>query len=241
MLVHSPPTDEVAAADGSVIILASNAVVRCGLRAIFDDAGWGDDAGLGDDAGWGVAAGDGPVLRQSVVRQSVVRQSVVIWDASTGDELRDIESVVRRYAGIPIVAMVAAHRGGNPADLLSMGVSGVVDRDLDVESLVQAVRSVREGRTVINTGVIAGVRGDAPIGRPPRLTRRESQVLGLLGEGRANREIAEALVISENTVKNHVRRLYEKLQVRSRTEAVVTGVRWGLVTLVVQGDRPVSR
>lgn len=224
VLVHSPPTDEVAAADGSVIILASNAVVRCGLRAIFDDAGWG------------VAAGDGPVLRQAVVRQSVV-----IWDASAGDELRDIESVVRRYAGIPIVAMVAAHRGGNPADLLSMGVSGVVDRDLDVESLVQAVRSVREGRTVINTGVIAGVRGDAPIGRPPRLTRRESQVLGLLGEGRANREIAEALVISENTVKNHVRRLYEKLQVRSRTEAVVTGVRWGLVTLVVQGDRPVSR
>ncbi len=214
MVVDSPGTD-----DGSVIIIASNAVVRRGLSAILDDAGWR------------VATGDGPGGRQAVV----------VWDVSTGDALRDIESVLSLHAGIPIVALVAGHRSGNPADLLSLGISGVVDRDVDEESLVQAVRSVSEGRTVLNTGLVAGSRVDAPSGRPPVLTRRESQVLGLLGEGRTNREIAEALVISENTVKNHVRRLYEKLQVRSRTEAVVTGVRWGLVTLAVPGDRPLTR
>lgn len=65
----------------------------------------------------------------------------------------------------------------------------------------------------------------------PRLTRREQDVLNLMAAGRSNRHIAEQLGISENTVKNHVRRILEKLQASSRMEAVVSGVQQGLTRL----------
>lgn len=65
----------------------------------------------------------------------------------------------------------------------------------------------------------------------PRLTRREQDVLDLMAAGRSNRHIAERLGISENTVKNHVRRILEKLQAASRVEAVVSGVQQGLTRL----------
>jgi len=65
----------------------------------------------------------------------------------------------------------------------------------------------------------------------PNLTARERQVLDLMASGRSNRRIAEELGISENTVKNHVRRILEKMQASSRMEAVVTGVQQGLTVV----------
>ena len=65
----------------------------------------------------------------------------------------------------------------------------------------------------------------------PRLTERELQVLRLVARGMANRDIAAALFISENTVKNHVRNILEKLQLHSRMEAVAYAVREKLLDL----------
>ncbi|MGB8384730.1 MAG: response regulator transcription factor, partial [Dermatophilaceae bacterium] len=63
----------------------------------------------------------------------------------------------------------------------------------------------------------------------PKLTEREVEVLGLVARGMANREIGKALFISENTVKNHVRNILEKLQLHSRMEAVMYAVRQNLI------------
>jgi DNA-binding NarL/FixJ family response regulator len=128
--------------------------------------------------------------------------------------------------GTPLLVLVAAATPDVLGALVSAGARGAVDRDIEETALVQAARAVADGRTVVN----AGARTDAAGSRPPTLTRRESQVLALLCAGSTNHEIAEALVISDNT-ENHVRRLYEKLQVRSRTEAVVRAARWGLVRI----------
>jgi DNA-binding CsgD family transcriptional regulator/RimJ/RimL family protein N-acetyltransferase len=81
--------------------------------------------------------------------------------------------------------------------------------------------------TLTPDGLARGA-GPRPPRRGPALTARERAVLDRLAQGESNREVAAALGISENTVKNHVRSILEKMPARSRSEAVVLGLRWGL-------------
>ena len=161
-----------------------------------------------------------------------IRPSVVVWELPGLATSADVTRMRDTWGGVPLLVVVGAATPDLLGGLVSAGARGAVDRDIDEAALVQAARAVAEGRTVVN----AGARADGAGGRPPTLTRREAQVLSLLCSGSTNREIAEALVISDNTVKNHVRRLYEKLQVRSRTEAVVRAARWGLVRIDGEGS-----
>lgn len=186
------------------LVVATTTVVRRGLASILADAGWRviDDPAMID-----------------------VRPAVVVWEWSASGALAEIARVQELGSGAPVLVLAGAVTAEELSALVASGIRGAVDRDVDEAALIQAVRAVAEGRTVIN----AGPRADGSGSRPPVLTRRESQVLSLLCAGSTNHEIAEALVISDNTVRNHVRRLYEKLQVRSRTEALVRAARWGLV------------
>jgi DNA-binding NarL/FixJ family response regulator len=190
----------------TALVIATTPVVRRGLHAILADAGWL----VLDDAS-----------------DSASRPSVVVWELPPASSAADVASLRDSLDGVPILVLVGAATPDVLGALVSAGARGAVDRDVDESALVQAARAVAEGRTVVN----AGTRADGAGSRPPALTRRESQVLSLLCAGSTNREIADALVISDNTVKNHVRRLYEKLHVRSRTEAVVRAARWGLVRI----------
>lgn len=190
----------------TALVLATTPVVRRGLVAILADAGWHvvDDA---DELG--------------------TKPRVAVWELPAAASPEVLTRMLRDLDGIPVLALVPSATPDVLGALVSAGARGAVDRDVDEVALVQAARAVAEGRTVVN----AGARADGTGARPPSLTRREAQVLALLCAGSTNREIADALVISDNTVKNHVRRLYEKLQVRSRTEAVVRAARWGLVRI----------
>lgn len=201
----------------TALVLAATPIVRRGLVAILADAGWHvvDDASLVDDA-TGVDAGE-----------PGHRPHVAVWELPPAATAEVVARGLAEWDGVPVLVLVSAATPDVLGALVSAGARGAVDRDIDEAALVQAARAVAEGRTVVN----AGARADGAASRPPTLTRRESQVLALLCSGSTNREIADTLVISDNTVKNHVRRLYEKLHVRSRTEAVVRAARWGLVRI----------
>lgn len=191
-------------------MIASTPVIRRGVLAILADAGW--------------QASDDPAT-------FAAPPTIVVWEVP-GVLATDEAARMRATVGdVAILALVAAATPDALSSLVAAGIKGAVDRDVDEAVLVQAARAVAEGRTVVH----AGPRSDAAGSRPPALTRREAQVLTLLCAGSTNREIAESLVISDNTVRNHVRRIYEKLQVRSRTEAVVRAARWGLVRIDVEG------
>jgi two-component system, NarL family, response regulator DevR len=90
-----------------------------------------------------------------------------------------------------------------------------------------AVHSLLRGEGVFDPGPVVVLHPDEP--RVPVLTERETQVLKLLALGMSNREIGDRLMISEATVKFHVRNLRDKLEVRRRTEIVHTATRRGIV------------
>jgi DNA-binding NarL/FixJ family response regulator len=109
----------------------------------------------------------------------------------------------------------------------SLGASAVLPRTTTTSALREAVRTVAAGGSMVASGLLRRRREQAEI----HLSARELQVLDEVAQGRSNREVASTLHISENTVKNHMRRIMEKLGASSRTEAVAVAARNGLVVL----------
>ena len=116
---------------------------------------------------------------------------------------------------------------------LRSGAGGYLLRDAPIAEIAAGVRAVAGGSVHVSPPLTerllqALVRDDASA---EPLTERELEVLRLIAAGASNRDIADRLFISENTVKNHVRRILEKTGTRSRTGAVAHGVRQGLVSI----------
>jgi DNA-binding NarL/FixJ family response regulator len=123
-------------------------------------------------------------------------------------------------------------------DALSSGASGFLLKDVAAERLFDAVRVVAAGDALLAPAVTRRLIGEfarlrprlAPRGERLReLTARETEVLRLVAEGLSNGEIAERLVVSDETVKTHVSRVLMKLELRDRTQAVVAAYESGLV------------
>ncbi|HLO32709.1 MAG TPA: response regulator transcription factor [Anaerolineales bacterium] len=111
----------------------------------------------------------------------------------------------------------------------SFQVWGILPTDASAEELTAAVHALSQG-LIVGTFALLFESESEPLSRGP-LTERESEVLGLLAKGLANKQIAVALGISEHTVKFHVSSIYTKLNVTNRTEAVREGLRGGWIAL----------
>jgi DNA-binding NarL/FixJ family response regulator len=121
-------------------------------------------------------------------------------------------------------------------DAVLAGASGYVLKDGPVEEVIAGIEAAAAGHSLISpriaTMLLRRVRENDTGGHDVpdvRLSNRELEVLGLMAEGKANHEIAEALVISASTVRNHISNILLKLQVNNRVEAAVRAVRHGLV------------
>lgn len=127
--------------------------------------------------------------------------------------------------------------GGGVASAVRAGIAGVILRGAEPDELVSTVRTVVAGRSAVAPELSGQLMDDfATLMRQVEsrsggmgLTSRELEVLELVAEGMGNRDVATKLHISENTVKNHLRHINEKLGASSRTEAVVIAARGGLL------------
>lgn len=111
----------------------------------------------------------------------------------------------------------------------SAGAWGILPPESSAEELNAAIHALSQG-LIVGTSALLFESESEPLSDGP-LTDRESEVLGLLSKGLANKQIAMELGISEHTVKFHVSSIYQKLNVTNRTEAVRAGLRGGWVTL----------
>jgi two-component system NarL family response regulator len=147
-------------------------------------------------------------------------------------------AIKEKAPGTRILILTASNEESDLFAAIKAGASGYLLKDSPTEEIAEAVRLVHSGQSMIPPHMASLLIAefsrlsnepakDAAPG--PRLTDRELEVLALVARGKANKEIATMLFISENTVKNHVRNILEKLQLHSRVEAALYAMRRNLI------------
>jgi DNA-binding NarL/FixJ family response regulator len=140
-----------------------------------------------------------------------------------------------------IIMLTISDEEADLYDAIKAGAMGYLLKEISIEEVASAIRAVHGGQSLISPSMASKLlnefasmikRTDERQQVPtPRLTDREMEVLRLVAKGLNNRDIAKQLYISENTVKNHIRNILEKLQLHSRMEAVVYAVREKLLEI----------
>jgi len=148
----------------------------------------------------------------------------------------EICGAIKRIApSIGIIMLTASDEEGDLFESVKAGASGYLLKDGSTYAQVgEAVRVIAAGQSLISPSMATKLLDEfVNISRGPEptagLTRRELEVLRLVARGMSNRDIASELFISQNTVKNHIRNILEKLQMKSRVEAAMYAVRRKLV------------
>ena len=212
-----------------VAVVDDQELFRRGLTMLL---GVEDDIEVVGEAGDGVAATD---LAGSAV------PDVILMDVRM-PKRSGIEACVAIKEIAPTARIIMLTVSDEEADLydaVKNGASGYLLKDSSIDEVAQAIRVVADGQSLISPSMAIKLldefkqmsRSDRQQVPTPRLTDRELEVLKLVAQGLNNREIAKRLFISENTVKNHVRNILEKLQLHSRMEAVMYAVREKLLDI----------
>ncbi|KJY24946.1 MULTISPECIES: response regulator transcription factor [Streptomyces] len=206
-----------------VLLVDDHQVVRRGLRTFLEVQ---EDIEVVGEAADGAEGTD----RAEELRPDVILMDVTMPGTDGIEALRRLRDL-GNPARVLIVTSFTEQRTVVPA--LRAGAAGYLYKDIDPDALAGAIRSVHAGHVLLQPEVaeaLLAAQDDqgAPAGRPGSLTDREREVLGLIADGRSNREIARALVLSEKTVKTHVSNILMKLDLSDRTQAALWAVRHGI-------------
>jgi len=181
-------------------------------------------------------AGDGEeaVKLTSELKPNVVVMDIVMPKLNGIEATRKIKEIAPDTA---ILILTAYDDDEYVLGLLDAGAAGYLLKSARGRDLVGAIRAIRSGESVLHPKIIAKLLKRATVAPAEEhkasdlLSERESEVLKLVTTGMSNKEIAEKLFLSQRTVKAHLTSVFNKLNVASRSEAIVKGLQWGLVTL----------
>ena len=214
-----------------VVICDDHALFRRGLTMVLADEPGIEVVGEAED-------GDAAVAAAEQLAPDVVLMDVRMPKRSGIEATRAIAELVPTAR---IVMLTVSDEEEDLYEAVKAGAAGYLLKEISIEEVAEAIRSVMTGQSLItpsmaskllaefsNLSKKAEARSSVPV---PRLTDRELEVLRLVAQGMSNKEIAAELYISENTVKNHVRNILEKLHLHSRMEAVVYAVREKILDL----------
>jgi RNA polymerase sigma factor (sigma-70 family) len=205
----------------TILIVEDQTLMRQGLKTILDL-----EPGLKVVS----EASDG----ESGMRQALaLRPDVILMDVQM-PLMNGIEATLAICAAWPqarVIILTTFSRDEYVFQGVRAGAVGFLLKDTPAENLVQTIRRVYDGETFIQPEIASRLLREmiSPQTAFEPVSEREREVLVLLAQGLSNREIAERLVISEGTVKNHVSNILDKLQAENRTQAAEIARKYGLI------------
>src|SRR5215475_6691440 len=214
------PTDTVATATAAalarVLLVDDHALLRTGVANIINQE---PDLRVVAEAGNGVEAIQAFELHHPDITLLDLRMPVM-------EGVEAVRQIRMRDGNARVIVLTTYDTDDEISQALKAGAKAYVLKDISAEGLVSCIRDVLAGKTYLAPA--AAVKLAEGVSRV-QLTPRELATLKLLADGKANKEIANELDISERTVKTHLAHLFEKLGVTSRTEAVKVATHRGLV------------
>lgn len=162
-----------------------------------------------------------------------VKPDVVLMDLlmPVMDGIEATKIIRRDYPDTEVVALTSVLEDNAVVGAIRAGAIGYLLKDTEADELVRAIKAAAAGQVQLSPKAAERLMREVRAPESPeKLTERETDVLRLLAEGKANKEIAQDLTISETTVKTHVSNILMKLDVPSRTQAALYAVRIGLVS-----------
>ena len=155
------------------------------------------------------------------------------------DGISATEKIRAELPDVEVIALTSVLEDASVTGAVRAGAIGYLLKDTDSEELSRAIKAAAAGRVHLAPEAAARLMREVRAPESPEaLTDREAEVLRLLARGKANKQIASSLYVSEKTVKAHVSSILMKLGVQSRTQAALYAVRTGLVSIDELGEEP---
>ncbi len=219
------PTEEI-----RVLIADDHALFRKGLEMVLHEEPDIQVVAEASDA------------EEAVQRTLATMPDVVLMDVRMpkGGGIEAARRIKEMTPHVKVVMLTVSDEDRDLFESVKAGAVGYLLKEASIEEVPEAIRAAYRGQSLISPSMAARLldefksisRRSGLRGYPaPRLTDREMEILRLVADGKSNKEIARELYISENTVKNHVRNILEKLHLHSRMEAVLYALREKLIEL----------
>ncbi|MEO6395308.1 MAG: response regulator transcription factor [Devosia sp.] len=201
-----------------IMLIDDHPTLLLGLSAILKETGEYEIAGTGGDAA------------EAVALAAKTQPDIVLLDLSMpGDAFLAIETILGQSPAIKIVVFTAYAEVGLARRAMQVGASGFLLKGSPIAELHRAIAAALSGQTYISADVSAALATPGPSSpRTTPLSAREMQVLDCLLKAMSNKEIAQALRLTEKTVKHYMTNLMGKLKARNRLDAVLAARRLGL-------------
>jgi DNA-binding NarL/FixJ family response regulator len=213
----------------TILLVDDHLLFREGLRGIIEH--WEDFEIVGE-------ASNGLEALQAV-RKTL--PDLVLMDITMPemDGLEATRRIVREFPSTHVVMLTVSEEQEDLFDAIKVGAQGYVLKDMPSRRLHDLLRGIMQGESALSGAVATKILAEFSEKITPRiregttdldaLTERENQVLALLAEGLSNKDIAEKLILSENTIKKHVRNILQKLHVNNRVQAALYAKREGMI------------
>ena len=204
-----------------IILCDDHPVFRSGLKGVLESQ---QDFDVIAEAAIGA---------QAVLLAKQLRPDVMLIDLRMpeADGLSAVRAIKAESPGARVLVLTTFGHDSDIFEAIEAGAMGYLLKDVPPEEIIRAVRDTMLGNSPLSPAVagrmMGRLRGDAE----HVLSRRETEILGLVAKGRSNREIASELWISEATVKSHLNSAFDKLGAKDRTSAVVAAMKQGILNL----------